>query len=74
MAVPAARRSNRVVFATLFANQFVAPLVVALLLTRPGASGPGLELFVMLAGVVTTLTFHVVQARVLRRPAAVATT
>ena len=69
----AARRSNRVVFATLFANQFVAPLVVALLLTRPGASGPGLELFVMLAGVVTTLTFLVVQARVLRRPAAVAT-
>ena len=69
----AARPSNRVVFAGLFANQFVAPLVVALALAKPGASGPGLELFVMLAGVVTTLTFLVLQARVLRRPA-VATT
>ena len=69
----AARRSNRVVFAGLLANQLVAPLVVALALSKPGASGPGLELFVMLAGVVTTLTFLVLQARVLRRPA-VATT
>lgn len=65
----AARRSNRVVFAGLFANQFVAPLVVALALSKPGASGPGVELFVMLAGVMTTLTFLVLQARVLRRPA-----
>lgn len=65
----AARPSNRVVFAGLFANQFVAPLVVALVLSKPGASGPGLELFVMLAGVVTTLTFLVLQARLLRRPA-----
>lgn len=69
----AARPSNRLVFAGLFANQFVAPLVVALALSKPGASGPGIELFVMLAGVVTTLTFLVLQARVLRRPA-VATT
>jgi hypothetical protein len=69
----AARPSNRLVFAGLFANQFVAPLVVALALSKPGASGPGIELFVMLAGVVTTLTFLVLQARVLRRPV-VATT
>ena len=32
--------TNRVVFAVLFANQFVAPLVVALLLSTPGSRGP----------------------------------
>ena len=57
---------NRFVFAGLFANQFVAPLVVALLRATPGSTGPGIELFVMLAGVVTTLTFLLLQARVLR--------
>lgn len=59
--------TNRFVFAGLFANQFVAPLVVALLLATPGSRGPGIELFVMLAGVVTTLTFLLLQARVVRR-------
>jgi hypothetical protein len=59
--------TNRAVFAGLFVNQFVAPLVVALLLSRPGARGPGVELFVMLAGVVTTMSFLLLQARVARR-------
>jgi len=59
--------ANRVVFAVLFVNQFVAPLVVALLLSKPAASGPGVELFVMLAGVVTTISFLLLQARVMRR-------
>jgi hypothetical protein len=59
--------ANRVVFGLLFVNQFVAPLVVALLLARPGAGGPGIELFVMLAGVVTTMSFLLVQARLARR-------
>jgi len=59
--------ANRLVFALLFANQFVAPLVVGLLLATPGATGPGLELFVMLAGVVTTISFLVIQARIMRR-------
>ncbi|MEZ5418857.1 MAG: hypothetical protein R2708_16165 [Vicinamibacterales bacterium] len=63
----AARWANRVVFAVLFANQFVAPLVVALALSKPGTAGPGVELFVMLAGVVTTISFLVLQARVMRR-------
>jgi hypothetical protein len=63
----AAGWANRVVFALLFVNQFVAPLVVALILSRPGASGPGVELFVMLAGVVTTISFLLLQARVMRR-------
>lgn len=59
--------TNRFVFAGLFTNQFVAPVVVALLFARPGARGPGIELFVMLAGVVTTMTFLLLQARVARR-------
>ena len=59
--------TNRFVFAGLFANQFVAPVVVALLFARPDSRGPGIELFVMLAGVVTTLTFLLLQARVTRR-------
>lgn len=59
--------TNRLVFALLFANQFVAPLVVALVLSTPGTRGPGVELFVMLAGVVTTISFLLVQARLARR-------
>jgi hypothetical protein len=59
--------TNRAVFALLFANQFVAPLIVALLLSRPGARGPGVELFVMLAGVITTMSFLLLQARLARR-------
>ncbi len=63
----AAGWTNRLVFAGLFANQFVAPVVVALLLTGRGSKGPGIELFVLLAGVVTTLSFLLLQARVARR-------
>lgn len=62
----AAGRVNRLVFAGLFANQFLAPVVAARLFSTPGSSGPGVELFVMLAGVVTTLTFLLLQARVSR--------
>lgn len=59
--------SNRLVFGLLFVNQFVAPLLVALWLSTPGARGPGIELFVMLAGVVATLSFLLLQARLARR-------
>ena len=59
--------TNRAVFAVLFVNQFVAPVVVAVLLSRPRSSGPGVELFVMLAGVVATMSFLLLQARLLRR-------
>jgi hypothetical protein len=65
----AAGWTNRLVFAGLFANQFVAPIVVALLFSTPGSRGPGIELFVMLAGVVTTMTFLLLQARLARRGA-----
>jgi hypothetical protein len=57
------------VFAGLFANQFVAPFIVAMLFSSRGAKGPGIELFVMLAGVVTTITFLTLQAPLNRRQA-----
>jgi hypothetical protein len=63
----AANRTNRLVFAGLFANQFAVPLVVAFVFRNPGSKGPGLELFVMLAGVVTTIAFLLLQARAQRR-------
>ena len=69
LAVLASGWANRVVFVLLFVNQFVAPLIVGLLLVRPVASGPGVELFVMLAGVVTTISFLLLQARIMRRSA-----
>ena len=69
-----ARRSNRMVFGLLFLNQFVAPLLVALFLYRPGTTGLGVEVFVMLAGVVATLSFLLLQARLARRSAGAAAT
>ena len=65
----AASRTNRLVFAGLFANQFAVPFVVAVVFRSPGSKGPGLELFVMLAGVVTTMAFLLLQARAHRRQA-----
>jgi hypothetical protein len=61
--------SNRLVFAGLFANQFVAPFIVAVLFSSRGAKGPGIELFVMLAGVVATMTFLTLQSPLNRRQA-----
>jgi hypothetical protein len=58
------------VFAVLFVNQFVAPVVVGLLLSKPGSQGAGIELYVALAGAVATISFLLLQARVQRRPAA----
>lgn len=65
---------NRLAFAAIFANQFVAPLAVALLLSPRGVRGPGVEAYVMLAGVVATLAFLLLQARVERRRRSTATT
>ena len=48
----------------------VAPLVVALSLSRPGSQGPGIELFVMMGGVLATMSFLLIQARVAGRAAA----
>ena len=41
-----------VLTAWLVLAYLVAPLIVALMLARPGARGPGVELYVMLAGMV----------------------
>jgi hypothetical protein len=65
----AAGWSNRLVFAGLFANQFVAPFIVAMLFSTRGAKGPGIELFVMLAGVMATMTFLTLQSPLNRRRA-----
>jgi hypothetical protein len=59
--------NNRLVFALLFVNQFVAPVIVALVLSTRGSRGAGIELFVMLAGVVATLAFLLLQAHLHRR-------
>jgi hypothetical protein len=59
--------ANRLAFAGLFANQFVAPVVVALLLSTRGSRGIGIEMYVMLAGVVATLSFLLLQAHLHRR-------
>lgn len=61
--------NNRLVFAGLFVNQFVAPVVVGLLLSPPGAKGLGIEFYVMLAGVVATISFLLLQARLQKRAA-----
>jgi hypothetical protein len=59
--------AHRIVFAGLFANQFIAPLVVAFTFSLPGAGGPGVELYAMLAGVVATLSFLLLQSQIHRR-------
>jgi hypothetical protein len=59
--------ANRLAFAGLFANQFVAPVVVALLLSTRGSRGVGIEIYVMLAGVVATISFLLLQAHLHRR-------
>jgi hypothetical protein len=63
----AAGWSNRLVFAGLFVNQFVAPVVVALVFSTPGARGIGIEFYVLLAGVVATISFLLLQAHLHRR-------
>lgn len=54
---------NRITFGLLFLNQYIAPIVVGLLV-RDGAAAQkiGIELFVMVAGVLATLLFLVFNA------------
>lgn len=57
--------TNRVLFAILFANQFIAPIIVAWVFLSEGpVREPGIELFVMLAGVLSTVTFLFLQAKI----------
>ncbi len=56
--------TNKIVFAVLFINQYVAPLVY-LYVSDPTASpksGLGLEVFIMFGGVIATLGFLILQA------------
>ncbi|MBN21890.1 MAG: hypothetical protein CL678_11475 [Bdellovibrionaceae bacterium] len=52
---------NRVVFALLFMNQYVAPIIVGLIFTS-GTHSPGIEFFVLLAGFLATLSFLTLNA------------
>ncbi len=61
---------NKLVFTILTANQFAAPLIVAFMLdsrVRLRGEGPGIELFIMLAGVFATFIFLVIQAFIFHR-------
>lgn len=54
---------QRLIFVGLFANQFIAPVIVGYAFTDTVPNrGPGLEFFVMLAGAVSTLSFLLIQA------------
>ena len=55
---------NRIIFALLFINQYVAPVLVGISFRSPGMSTMdyGIEYYVMLAGVLATLIFLVINA------------
>lgn len=54
---------NRIVFSILFLNQYIAPAIVAMALRPPQTMNhkPGIEFFVMLAGVLSTLVFLMIK-------------
>lgn len=53
-----ANNTNKIIFIALGANQFIIPIILGLWLKpESGHTGVGIELFVMLAGVLATLTF-----------------
>lgn len=55
---------NRVTFTLLFINQYIAPIMIGLWLRDPSQanSGYGIEFYVMMAGVLATLIFLVINA------------
>lgn len=57
-------RLNRLTFALLFINQYVAPLLVGILFRSPQLStrSIGIEFYVMVAGVLATLIFLLINA------------
>ncbi|SMF57128.1 hypothetical protein [Pseudobacteriovorax antillogorgiicola] len=54
--------ANRVIFAILFVNQYIAPTIVGLVAAKSQERSIGIELFVMLAGVFATLSFLAMKA------------
>lgn len=60
--------ANKLIFAGLFANQYVAPTIVGLLTSSSQQpKSLGVEFFVMLAGVLATLSFLSLQAYLYQR-------
>ncbi|MCX7999800.1 MAG: hypothetical protein N3A69_12765 [Leptospiraceae bacterium] len=59
--------SNKIIFAGLFFNQYITPLLY-LYIFRPESKSLGLEVFIMLAGVFATLGFLVLQAFQISNP------
>ncbi|MEM7181963.1 MAG: hypothetical protein AAF518_13685 [Spirochaetota bacterium] len=55
---------NRIIFLGLFSKQFLAPVLFTYIFSNNSQSPqkPGIELFIMIAGVITTLSFLLVQA------------
>jgi len=53
--------NNQVIFSALFANQYIAPILYLFFLGK-SAESYGTELFIMLAGVIATLGFLLIQA------------
>lgn len=55
---------NRLIFILLFVNQYVAPLLIGLSIADPTLTvqKPGIELYVMIAGVLATLIFLTMNA------------
>lgn len=55
---------NRVVFSLLFINQYIAPVLVGFIFRGPNVStySYGIEFYVMLAGVLATLIFLIINA------------
>lgn len=54
--------ANRLIFVILVTNQYLAPVFVAWLAPGSAQTGPGVELFVMLGGVLATLMFLIISA------------
>jgi hypothetical protein len=64
----ARQKTNVMIFIILVTNQFIAPLVVAYLMKADSdIRQPGVEVFVLLAGVLATLSFLSIQAYLERR-------
>ena len=56
------RRINVLIFTILFVNQYIAPIAVGFISGRYRIYGLGIELFVFIAGVLTTMLFLGIQA------------
>lgn len=56
------RNTNKFIFILLFANQFIAPIIIGNIIKNPRPNSIGIELFVLLAGTMATFAFLIFQA------------